>query len=433
MLTEIAVKKAKAGSKAYKMADGRGLYLFVTTTGFKSWRYNYRFGGKSKTLVLGEYPETGLKKARDLRDDARRSLRDGRDPSILKKLGVQAGGDRSFEAVAKSWHDTSQGRWRKRHTDDVLRSLERDVFPFIGPMDVDAIDEPLLLSVLRKIEARGAIETAHRVRQRCDRVFKTAKALGMTRQNPAADLGQLLKPFSKGRRWPAVTDLKGAREVSAIIDAAAVSPLTKLASRFLALTAQRPGTIASAQWSEFSGVILDGKADESGSPTWVIPSDKMKVAAAQGAENAGHVVPLCRQAVEVLTEAYRFSGKGKFVFPSARSGLEPMSSNALNMLYKREGLQGRHVPHGWRAAFSTIMNDRFERALPGTERLLIERLIIDLMLAHVPAGMSATELVYNRAAYLPRRREIAQDWADLLLEGARSAAELAEGPRRRPS
>lgn len=433
MLTEVVVKGAKAGLKAYKLSDGRGLYLFVTTTGFKSWRYNYRYAGRSKTLVLGEYPETGLKIARDLRDDARRSLREGRDPSVLKKLGVQAGGDRSFEAVAKSWHETSQGRWRERHTDDVLRSLERDVFPFIGPMDVDAIDEPLLLSVLRKIEARGAIETAHRVRQRCDRVFKTAKALGMTRHNPAADLGHLLKPFSKSRRWPAVTDLKSAREVSGILDAASISPLTKLASRFLALTAQRPGTIASMEWSELTGVIFDGEAGSSESPTWVIPPEKMKVAIAQGAEQGGYVVPLATQAVEVLTEAYRYSGKGKYVFPSARSGLEPMSSNALNMLYKREGLQGRHVPHGWRAAFSTIMNDRFERALPGTERLLIERLIIDLMLAHVPAGMSATELVYNRAAYLPRRREIAQDWADLLLENARSAAELSEGPRRRSS
>jgi integrase len=432
MITEMVVRNAKPRDTSYKIADAQALYLYVTPSGFRSWRYNYRFAGKSKTLVLGDYPTLSLKLAREKRDQAREALRGGRDPGIMKKLGVyKVGGERSFEAVARKWHDASKRRWRERHVDDVLRSLERDIFPLIGPMDVDAIDEPLLLSVLQQIEKRGAIETAHRVRQRCERVFKAAKSLGMTRNNPASDLGEFLQPFSKARRWPALIDLPDVRELTKTLDSAAASPVTKLASRFLSLTAQRPGMIAAAEWKEIQGVDFDDPLIPAKDPCWVIAAKKMKMDRTKEESAKDHLVPLSAQAVETLRAAWTLSATSPYIFPSGRSVFEPMSSNALNVFYKREGFQGRHVPHGWRSSFSTIMNLHYERLLTGNDRILIERLIIDLMLAHIPPGLSANELDYNRGAYLERRREIAQEWADLLLDGAAPAMAMLEGRRRR--
>lgn len=428
----MVVRNAKPRGTAYKIADSQSLYLFVRPSGFRSWRYNYRFAGKARTLVLGDYPATSLKLAREKRDQAREALRAGRDPGIMKKLGIyKVGGERSFEAVARRWHLASKPRWRERHVDDVLRSLERDVFPLIGPMDVDSVDEPLMLSVLEQIEKRGAVETAHRVRQRCERVFKAAKALGMTRNNPASDLGEFLQPFSKARRWPAIVDLHGARELSRTLDAAAASPITKLASRFLSLTAQRPGMVATAEWTEIRGVDLSDTLIPAKDPCWVISAKKMKMDRTKEENASDHMVPLSAQAVETLRVAWNLSGTSQYIFPSGRSFLEAMSSNALNVFYKREGYQGKHVPHGWRSSFSTIMNLYYERSLTGKDRILIDRLIIDLMLAHTPSGLSANELDYNRGAYLERRREIAQEWADFLLDEAAPAKMLLEGRRRR--
>lgn len=432
MITEMVVRNAKPRETSYKISDAQSLYLFVTPSGFRSWRYNYRFAGKAKTLVLGDYPAMSLRVAREKRDQAREALRAGRDPGIMKKLGIyKVGGERSFEAVARKWHESSKPRWRERHVDDVIRSLERDVFPLIGPMDVEAIDEPLLLSVLQQIERRGAIETAHRVRQRCERVFKAAKSLGLTRNNPASDLTEFLQPFSKARRWPALLELAGVQSLTQTLDTAAASPVTKLASRFLSLTAQRPGMIAAAEWKEIRGVDFGDRLIRAKDPLWVITAKKMKMDRTKEEGAKDHIVPLSEQAVETLRVAWTLSEKSPYIFPSGRSSFEPMSSNALNVFYKREGFQGRHVPHGWRSSFSTIMNAHYERALTGKDRILIERLIIDLMLAHIPPGLSATELDYNRGGYLERRREIAQEWADFLLEGAAPAIAMLDGRRRR--
>lgn len=434
MLTDTAARNAKPKPKAYKLFDSGGLHLFVAPTGTKSWRLKYRVGGVENQVVLGRYPAVGLKEAREKRNWTKEQISAGRDPSILKKLKLnQIGGDHSFEVLARRWYEINQGKWRDRHREDVIKSLERDVFPFMGSVHIDAINEDYLLAILKKIEGRGAIETAHRVRQRCERIFRMAKVLRYTKNNPATDLGELLSPIIKTRRWPAMLKVEDLRQLIETIDTAAASPVTRLASRFLALTAQRPGMVHLAEWKEFDFDFRGGRTPET-DVSWTIPAEKMKQSLVRR-ESAefDHVVPLSAASVEVLVAVQTLTGNGAFVFPSGRSSLEPMSENALSFIYKREGYKGRHVPHGWRASFSTIMNGRVERAYTGLDRLVVERLIIDLMLAHLPTGVSATELIYNRGGYKERRRELASEWAELLMEGQLPAMALLDGPRRRPA
>lgn len=434
MLTDAAARNAKPKLTDYKLHDSGGLLLYVTKKGTKVWRLKYRIGSKEKQLVLGRYPELGVVAAREARDRAKEQVKSGRDPSLLKKLNLTGdGGDQSFEALARRWHELNIKKWRDRHADDVIKSLERDVFPFMGRMHVDAIDEGYLLGVLKRIEDRGAVETAHRVRQRCERVFKMAKILGHAQRNPASDLSELLQPVARGNRWPAILEVDDLRSMIATLDVAEVSPVTRLASRFLALTAQRPGMIQAAEWKEFDFDFRSDAVPDRG-VTWTIPASKMKRDLQKSKSKAyDHVVPLSRASYDVLKVVHELSGAGPFVFPSNRSSSEPMSENALSFLYKREGYKGRHVSHGWRSSFSTVMNRRAERAYIGSDRLFGERLFIDLMLAHLPPGVSATELIYNRAEYLERRREIGEEWASLIMEGQAPAASLLEGRRRRRS
>ena len=434
MLTEKAVLAARPGDKDYKIADSGGLHLLVTKAGARSWRYKYRFGGKEKLLVIGRHPVVSLKSARLARDEAKAALAQGRDPALeARRVKLVGAGldEETFEQVARRWHEAQKARWKPVHAADVIESLERDLFPFVGAYPITQIDEPLLLAALKKVEARGAVETARRLRQRAERIFKLARAGGARNANPAVDVKEALRPLPKKKRRPAITEVARLHKLVGEVDHAAASPVTRLASRFLALTAQRPGMIHRLPWSEIEGVNWNSSDSPSPGAVWHVPSGFMKLEfELRDDDEWDHYVPLAPQAVEVLRVVRRLTGGGPMVFPSSWSVHDPMSANAIGYLYSRIGYKGVHVPHGWRSAFSTIMNGLAERAQPGADRLIIDRLIIDLMLAHVPAGMSGTEFRYNRNRYMERRREIACEWAGLLMQGSTPAAKLLDGRRR---
>ena len=414
MLTDMAVRQAKPKTKDYKLSDSEGLYLFVSKAGLRSWRLKYRFAGKERRLVLGRYPDMGLKEARDRKADARRLLSDGRDPGIeaaKAKVERAVAATNTFEALARGWYDLQKDRWTPIHSQDVIGSLEKEVFPWVGKLPISEIDEPMVLSVLRKIEKRGAIETAHRVRQRMSAVFVHAIAEGAGTRDPAAIVTKALKPVPRSKKRPAFLSLDDLKDMLHKTEADPASPLTKLASRFLALTAQRPGMIRALPWGEIEGVEWQSDAP-CPDALWRVPAHRMKLDKELKAdEGFEHLVPLSPQAVDVLRAAWALTGRAPLVFPSNRNARRPMSENTLSYFYNRCGYQGRHVPHGWRASFSTIMNEWAERnGSPG------DRHVIDLILAHVPEGVSGSEGAYNRAAFMDRRRELLDAWGVMLLD-----------------
>ena len=419
MLTDTGCRTAKPKERDYKLTDSRGLYLFVTANGHKGWRWKYRIGGKEKLLILGRYPDMSLSEARRKRDEAAAKLRDGVDPSIerkQRKAALAFDAANSFESVAKQWHAMSKPKWSAHHSEDVLTSLENLVFPKLGALPIRSITAPMVLELLRSIEERPAIETARRVRQRMSAIFMFAAAMGIAETDPALVVRGALKPLQKGRQ-PAFTKLADAQALQRAIEEAPGYPVTKLASRFLALTAARPGVVRYAVMDEFED--LDGPE-----PLWRIPARRMKLVTERKADEAfDFLVPLSAQAVEIIKVLRRFTGNVPYLFPNNRHVHRPMSENAIGYMYNRiASYRGRHVPHGWRSTFSTIMNERaVDQGLAG------DRAVIDFMLAHIPSGV---EGIYNRAAYLPRRRVLAQEWADLLLDGFTPPAELLKGTRK---
>lgn len=405
MLNDARLRAARPRDKAYKLTDSYRLYLLVTPGGGKLWRWNYTFDGKQKSMAFGVYPMVSLVEAREKRDEARAQVAEGRDPNVVKRLRIEANLEvarTTFELVAREWHANAKGQWAAIHAADILRTLERDVFPAIGALPISQLTPPIVLEVLRDIEDRGAIETAKRVRQRISAVFVHAISKGLAEKDPAEKLGAVLKPLRKGRQ-PAITDLAQLRRMINDAEEDLARPVTRLALRLLALTAVRPNEIRGALWEEFED--LDGKA-----PLWRIPAARMKGKIERKEELGGdHLVPLAPQSVEVLRALWPLTGGGPLLFPSNRHVHRPMSENAIGYLLNRAGYHGHHVPHGFRAAFSTIMNEWAERN--GKPH---DRKVIDLMLAHVPR--EKVEGAYNRAAYMDRRRELAVIWGNMLIE-----------------
>ncbi|WP_296722355.1 integrase arm-type DNA-binding domain-containing protein [Erythrobacter sp.] len=436
MLTDAQARQAKAKDKDYKLSDSGGLYLFVSKTGHKSWRLKYRYLGKEKRLMIGTYPAVRLSDARSRRDSAKLALKEGRDPqNDVKKqrLANEELASSTFEKYARDWWKVQKPRWRPVHAEDVLNSMERDLFPKIGDLPIHELNEPVLLGVLEKVEERGAIETAHRLRQRIERVIRYAKAKGVPIVgNPATDIKEAMSAVPKRKKWPALTKVEDVRALIRKIDTSSSYPVTRLASRFLALVSQRPGMVHRLKWDHLKDVDWSKNPAASPNAHWYIDSEEMKLEFdRRGDEEFDHDVPLSPQALEALVEVRKLTGLGPYVFPNCWNSHAPMSENALNSLYRRRGFQGKHVPHGWRTSFSTIMNEKLERGLMMEQRFMIDRLIIDIMLAHLPTGMSAEEFAYNRARFAERRRELACEWADLILEGAVPVRDLVSGRRRR--
>lgn len=420
MLTDTKIRASKPTEKPYKLSDAHQLYLLVTPAGGKLWRMNYTFGGKQRALSFGTYPLVGLAEARQKRDDARSYLARGRDPKTAKQMEALADAERNkatFEMVARKWFDRVEGQWAKVHASDVIRSLERDVFPHIGHWPIADLKPPKILEVLRAIEDRPALETAKRVRQRISAVFVFAISSGLAENDPAAIVTGALRPPLPKRRQPAIIELTPLQDMICKVEQDYARPITRLALRFLALTAVRPGELRGARWWEFED--LDGAY-----PLWRIPAARMKGDKSRKAEQGGdHLVPLAGQSVDLLFLIHRLSGGNELVFPSTRHPHRPMSENAIGYLLNRAGFHGQHVPHGFRSAFSTIMNEWADRH--GNDS---DRKIIDLMLAHVPKDQ--TESAYNRAAYMPRRREISILWADKLCANLPAADTLITKPCR---
>lgn len=416
LLTDAQCRQAKAEGKPVKLFDSGGLFLYVTSTGLKSWRWKYRFAGKEKQLVVGRYPETGLREARRLRDEADAIKRSGRDPAHTRdeaRARVELGQEATFEALAKQWHAQQSERWRPKHSAGVLRTLKNDAFPLIGHRPIESLKAPDVLSLLRRIEGRGSEDQAHRMRQRIDAIFAMAIGMGLAESNPAAMVGKALRPVPAGRH-PALRTIEDARALIIATEAAPAQPMVKLASRLIAVTAARSEAVRHCEPGEFEKMA--------GAAQWRIPGEHMKGQREQRRDpDFEFIVPLPPQAVEIIEAARQFAGNAPLLFSSVRDPRRPMSDSTISAMYRRAGYGGRHVPHGWRATFSTIMNEwADEHGRPS------DRQIIDLMLAHKPPGV---EGIYNRAAYMPRRRELAQIWADMLFDGLPPASSLLEGKR----
>lgn len=410
MLTEAQIKKAKPNDKSYKLSDSKGLFLLVANSGSKLWRFRYQRDGKEHLLSLGSYPELSLSDARDLRDEKRKIVKSGGDPKVSPIRLPSSVTGLTFETLAREWFELQRPMWVKRHADDVIDSLEARVFPHIGSKHPDDISAPDVLKLLREIE-KTAIETAKRVRQRISSVFVYGISSGQASDDPAHIVKGALAPLRKSKQ-PAVITLNEAREVLTKAEAETAHPVTKLAIRLLALTAVRPGTLITTPWTEFA--YLDKE-----NPVWHIPASRMKLKLEHKDDaRRDHLVPLSKQAIEVIEAAKKESWGATYVFPNVRHRFKPMSENALSYLLKRAHLSGVHVPHGWRSTFSTIMNEHYPN----------DRAVIDLMLAHVPKDK--VEAAYNRAMHLGRRRELAQLWADLLMNKMAPAGDLLLGPKR---
>jgi integrase len=413
VLTKLQIDKAAKPTTPTKLTDGGGLYLYHTPAGGKLWRLKYRFLGKEKLLSLGAYPHISLADARQARDTAKEHLRAGKDPAVVRKdeeTAAKATSEITFEKVARAWHKNQQNSWGAEHAEGVLTSLETHVFPTLGHKPVKEITPPEVLTVLRAIEERGSFDTAHRVRQRMSDVFVYAIATGVGDNDPAAIVQKALTPITRSRQ-PAITAVEPARQLLRDIDSVRAHPLTKLAFRLLALTALRPTSMTHAQWTEFND--LDPSA-----AVWRVPALRMKLRKQHKSDELrDHWVPLSTQAVTTINTLRTLTGSGKYVFPNVRAPHYCISHATLGAYLRRLGYRGQHVPHGFRAMFSTIMNERFQD----------DHRIIDMMLAHSPKDK--VEAAYNRAAHIDRRRALAQEWADLLMVDQMGFDEMLAMPR----
>lgn len=371
-----------------KHTDGGGMYLLVNGGG-KYWRMNYRFAGKRKTLALGVYPAVSLLKARQRRDKARELLADGIDPSTAKQEDKQAkaaAAANTFEAVARDWLIKTKAKRAEITHLKVSTWLEKDAFPFIGNMPVSTIGpRDVLDKVVRKVEARGAIDTAHRLKQLCGQVFRYAVVTGLAERDVTTDLREALVTKTTTHH-AAITEPKQVGDLMRSIFAYSGHPCTVVALKLTPLVFVRPGELRTMEWAE-----LDLDAAE-----WRIPGSKMKM-------KVEHVVPLCTQAVELLRSVQPITGHGRYVFPSLRTGERPMSENTINGAVRAMGYSKEvHTAHGFRATARTIMDE-----------VLGERVdLIEHQLAHTVKD--ANGRAYNRTAHLPARREMMQRWADYL-------------------
>lgn len=426
-LTAIAAKNARGAERDYKLFDSLGLFLLVTKAGTRSWRFKYRYGGKEKLLTFGQYPEITLAAARDQRDKARIVLRDGKDPAVEAqklKVALIAASNTTFRSVAEAWFDDEVPGWSTSHAMRVKFRLEKDIYPEFGKLPISEINSRTILAALRKIERRGSIETAKRVRGYVFAIFE--RAIGeclIDDPNPAVRVAKSLKKTPVGAKQPALTDVPSLIQLQKDVDNARARVITKLASRLLALTTVRVGVVVGARWAEFEGIDWTRPDVPASGAMWRIPAARMKLSVEDKTnENFGHDVPLAPQAVAVLRTLRVLSGYREFLFPGDKSWREPMSDAAISTMYKRirAGVyRGRMVPHGWRAAFSTVMNERAAELERDSDRL-----VIDMILAHVPAGISASEWAYNRARYRKPRAELLRAWADLICDGLRPPISL---------
>lgn len=385
-LNDVAVRKAKPEAKPYKIADGGGMYLEVMPNGSKYWRFKYRFGGKEKRLAFGVYPDVSLSLARQRRDDARKLLANDVDPGVVKQQSKRAGKENaanSFEAIAREWFAKFSPQWAPSHADKIISRLENDVFPWIGNKPIADITPPQLLAVIRRTESRGALDTAHRVKQNCGQVFRYAVATGRAERDSSQDLKDAI-PSTRKNHFASITDPAQVGELLRAIQGFRGTFVVQCALRLAPMLFVRPGELRRAEWKD---IDFD-------KPEWRYFVTKTKTE---------HSVPLAHQAVAILRELKALTGAGQYVFPG-RDPKKPMSDAAINAALRRMGYDTKTeiTGHGFRAMARTIL----------AEELHQKPEVIEHQLAHkVPDVLGAA---YNRTKFLKERREMMQIWADYL-------------------
>jgi len=385
-LTDPAIKKAKPADKPFKLYDEKGLFLIVTPTGGKWWRLKYRIAGKEKLLALGTYPDVGLARAREKRDEARKQIADGVDPGELRKATKTQQAERaanSFEAVAREWFTKHLADKAENHRVKVIRRLEKDVFPWLGGRPIAEITAPELLTTIRRIEARGAVDTSHRVMQSCGQIFRYAVATGRAERDPTSDLRGALQRV-KTEHLPALVEPKAVGELLRAIDGFRGSFQVQCALRLAPMLFVRPGELRKAKWTDFD---LD-RAE------WRYLVTKTKTE---------HIVPLASQAVAILRELRPLSGHREHVFPG-REPTKPMSDAAINAALRRMGYDTKTeiTGHGFRAMARTLLHEELGFAPEAIEHQLAHK---------VPDTLGAA---YNRTKFLKQRTAMMQAWADYL-------------------
>ncbi|EKR0099332.1 tyrosine-type recombinase/integrase [Salmonella enterica] len=385
-LNDMQIRHAKPEAKAYTLGDGQGLSLLIEPNGSKSWRFRYRFAGKPKMISLGVYPMITLADARSRRDDARKLVAEGKNPSEVRKeqkIALQTESDSAFEKIATEWHQMKSAKWSVGYASDIMEAFQNDIFPYVGTRPVGEIKPLELLNVLRKIEKRGALEKMRKVRQRCSEVFRYAIATGRAEFNPAADLSSALDvhqsnhfPFLKADEIP---------DFLRVLNSYTGSRLVLIATKLLMITGVRTIELRAALWSEFD---LDNAI-------WEIPAERMKM-------RRSHLVPLSTQALDLLNELKIMTGSYRYVFPGRNDPNKPMSEASINQVIKRIGYGGKLTGHGFRHSLSTILHEQ------GYESAWIE-----IQLAHV--DKNSIRGTYNHAQYLPQRRLMLQWYSDFII------------------
>ena len=423
-LSDTTIRNVKPGDTRKRLTDGKGLYLLLFVKGGShGWRLDYTINGRRKTLSLGTYPDTGLKLAREKADEARRLVAAGIDPSDKRKESkAQAVQERqaeamsaaglpmpgTFESVAREWYEVRKGEWSDSYGEKIMRRLEVDVFPWLGARPIGSITPPELLEVLRRIESRGVVETAHRAHENCGQVFRYAVATGAATSDPTRDLkGALRKP--QARHMAAITDPTKLAELLRAIYGYTGSLVVCTALRLAPMLMLRPGELRMAAWEEFD---LDAAL-------WAIHAHRMKRGKDGKASGPPHMVPLPSQAVQLLRGLYPLTGPTGYVFQGERDRKRPMSENTINAALRRMGYNTQEdmTGHGFRATARTILD----------ERLGFDRAAIEAQLAH--AVKDANGRAYNRTEFLEQRRTMLQGWADYL-DKLRQGAEVLTLPQR---
>uniref|UniRef100_E6PW66 Putative Phage integrase n=1 Tax=mine drainage metagenome TaxID=410659 RepID=E6PW66_9ZZZZ len=389
-LTDTAIRNAKPGPKAIKLFDGQGLYLEVTPAGGKVWRLKYSFQRKEKRLSFGAYPIVTLKDAREKRDEAKRHLADGRDPGAVKqaeKARAFALAADSFEVVARDWIERHLSTKAASHRDKVVRRLERDVFPYLGRRPVAEITAPDILTVLRRIDARGVLETAHRAQQNIGQVIRYAILTGRATNDPTPALRGALPAYVPTHMASPADDPAAVGAILRSLDAFKGGPVVAAAIKLLPMLFCRPGELRTMRWEQVNLETAEWRYIVSKTGT-------------------DHLVPLSHQAVALLTDLRLLTGHlpAGWVFIGGRTPTQPMSDAAINAAYRRLGIDTKTelTGHGWRSVARTFLH----------ERLGYEPAVIEHQLAHaVPDSLGTA---YNRTRFIATRRKMMQDWSDYL-------------------
>ncbi|EAO9965154.1 tyrosine-type recombinase/integrase [Salmonella enterica] len=386
-LTARQISTAKPTEKPYKLSDGGGLYLLVNPNGSRYWRMKYRYAGKEKLLSIGVYPDVTLAEARDKRTQAKRILAAGDDPSEVKQAEREAKNlavNNSFELLALEWHEHKKPNWSSGYADDIMEYLRKDIFPYIGKKAITDIKPITMLSVLKKMEARGVLDKLKKTRQACRQIFTYAIITGRAEFNPVTDLAGALKT-PKQQHFPHLMPTQIGPFIHAV-NTYSGSKVTRIATLLLMYTSVRTIELRASEWTEFD---LD-------SDLWQIPKERMKM-------RRPHLVPLSRQVKSHLLELKEITGWGRYVFPGRNDAHKPMSEASINQVIKRIGFAGKVTGHGFRHTMSTILHEKgFNSAW------------IEAQLAH--ADRNTIRGTYNHAQYLDGRREMLQWYADYLDE-----------------